>query len=398
MGEAQELHPEINGPNPPAEAEAEISQENSEIKKKSFLRQYKWWLEMIVYSFFLLGGQAVGTLLGRIYYDNGGKSNWMATLVQVVGFPVLIPFQLFTPTTKVLVDTNTNTNTNKRLPLILAAFYLAIGVFLAVDCMLYSIGLQYLPVTTYTLICATQLGFNALFSFFLNRQKFTPYIINSLVLLTISSTLLVFVPDSDNPSNKISKKKYIVGFICTVAASAGYAIMLSLTQLAFQKLIKKETIRAVVDMTVYQNLVATFVIIIGLFASGDWKKLNGEMEGFTSGKVSYIMNLFWTAVSWQVFGIGCVGLIFKISSLFSNVISILGLPMAPVLAVIFLGDSLTGLKAVSMLLAMWGFVSYIYQHYLDDLKMKEEGKREKAAAADELSLVALVNERGSQIS
>ncbi|KAH6790245.1 Drug/metabolite transporter superfamily protein [Perilla frutescens var. frutescens] len=394
MGEAQELHPEINGLKPPAEAETEISEENSEMKKKSFLRQYKWWLEMIVYSFFLLGGQAVGTLLGRIYYDNGGKSNWMATLVQVVGFPVLIPFQLFTPTTK---PVDTNTNTNKRLPLILAAFYLAIGVFLAVDCMLYSIGLQYLPVTTYTLICATQLGFNALFSFFLNRQKFTPYIINSLVLLTISSTLLVFVPDSDNPSNKISKKKYIVGFICTVAASAGYAIMLSLTQLAFQKLIKTETIRAVVDMTVYQNLVATFVIIIGLFASGDWKKLNGEMEGFTSGKVSYVMNLFWTAVSWQVFGIGCVGLIFKISSLFSNVISILGLPMAPVLAVIFLGDSLTGLKAVSMLLAMWGFVSYIYQHYLDDLKMKEGGKREKAAA-DELSLVALVNERGSQIS
>lgn len=341
---------------------------------------------MIVYSFFLLGGQAVGTLLGRIYYDNGGKSNWMATLVQVVGFPVLIPFQLFTTTTKL-----DNTNTNTSRPLILAAFYLAIGIFLAVDCMLYSIGLQYLPVTTYTLICATQLGFNAVFSFFLNRQKFTPYIINSLVLLTMSSTLLVFVPDSDDASNKISKKKYVVGFVCTVAASAGYAIMLSLTQLAFQKLIQKETIRAVVDMTVYQNLVATFVIIIGLFASGDWRKLGREMEGFESGKVSYVMNLFWTAVSWQVFGIGCVGLIFKVSSLFSNVISILGLPAAPVLAVIFLGDRLTGLKAMSMLLAMWGFVSYIYQHYLDDLKMKEEREREKS----DLPLLALVNERGS---
>lgn len=333
---------------------------------------------MIIYSIFVVGGQSVGTLLGRIYYDNGGKSNWMATLVQVAGFPALIPFQFFTTNNK----HDTDTNTNKRLPITLAAFYLAIGTFLAADCMLYSIGIRYLPVTTYTLICASQLGFNAVFSFFLNNQKFTPYIINSLILLTISSTLLVIQPDGGGAaSDKTSKRRYAVGFICTVAASAGYAIMLSLTQLAFQKLIKKETIRAIIDMTIYQNLVATFVIIIGLFASGDWSKLHAEMEGYKQGKVSYVMNLLWTAVSWQVFGVGCIGLIFKVSSLFSNVISVLGLPVAPVLAVIFLGERLTGLKAVAMLLAMWGFVSYIYQHYLDDLEMKErERERERVAA------------------
>lgn len=331
---------------------------------------------MIVYSIMVVGGQSVGTLLGKIYYDKGGKSNWMATLVQVAGFPVLIPLQFLLGTDRHERNTDTNTNT-----LYLSAFYLAIGIFLAADCMLYSIGIQYLPVTTYTLICATQLGFNAVFSFFLNSQKFTPYIVNSLVLLTISSTLLVFQPDGGGGA---SKRKYAVGFICTVAASAGYAIMLSLTQLAFQKLIKKETIRSVIDMTIYQNLVATAVIVIGVFASGDWRKLKAEMEGFEEGQVSYVMNLVWTGVSWQVFWVGCVGLIFKVSSLFSNVISILGLPAAPVLAVIFLGERFTGLKAVAMLLAMWGFVSYIYQHYLDDLEMK---RRERGSSAGEVEVV-----------
>lgn len=342
---------------------------------------------MLVYSFFVLAGQSVATILGRVYYENGGKSNWLATLVQVIGFPFLIPFQFFTTTSAATVDNDNDTNTNRRRTITLAAFYLAIGVLLAVDCMLYSIGLRYLPVTTYTLIGASQLGFNAVFSFLLNRQKFTPYIINSLVLLTVSSTLLVFEPDSGG-STKNSKRKYVIGFVCTLAASAGWALMLSLMQLAFEKLIKEETTRAIIDMNIYQNLVATVVLMIGLFAGGDWRRLGGEMDGFKTGKVSYVMNLVGTAVSWQVFGVGCIGLIFKVSSLFSNVISILGLPAGPVLAVIFLGDRLTGLKAVSMLLAIWGFVSYIYQHYLDDLKMKERKRNDGVE-------ISLVDERGS---
>lgn len=56
-------------------------------------------------------------------------------------------------------------------------------------------------------------------------------------------------------------------------------------------------------------------------------------------------------------------------------ISILGTPTAPVLAVVFLGEKMTGLKGMSMVLAMWGFVSYMYQHYVDDLEMKKKKKK-----------------------
>ncbi|WMV15651.1 hypothetical protein MTR67_009036 [Solanum verrucosum] len=62
----------------------------------------------------------------------------------------------------------------------------------------------------------------------------------------------------------------------------------------------------------------------------------------------------------------------------------IGLPVAPVLAVIFLHDKLSGIKVMSMVLAIWGFVSYMYQHYLDDLKDKAE-KRGKLVELSEVN-------------
>ncbi|GKU92503.1 hypothetical protein SLEP1_g6217 [Rubroshorea leprosula] len=116
--------------------------------------------------------------------------------------------------------------------------------------MMYSIGLFYLPVSTFSLICASQLAFNALFSFFLHSQKFTPFIINFLVLLTISSTLLIFQADTSD-HGLISKGMYAIGFICTMSASAGYELMLSLTQVFFTRFPKGETQTKVFEMMIY---------------------------------------------------------------------------------------------------------------------------------------------------
>ncbi|XAR72436.1 hypothetical protein NMG60_11019066 [Bertholletia excelsa] len=372
MGEADQLQQQIHAVTQDAggasSAEDDIATSQSKVPK---LRTYMWCLRMVIYSFCVLAGQSAATLLGQLYYDKGGNSTWVATLVQPSGFPVLIPFLFFmSPATKHQALSN---NGREKRPsiVVLSSLYVFLGVFLAADCMLYSLGLLYLPVSTYSLICASQLGFNALFSFFLNSQKFTPFIINSLVLLTISSTLLVFNSD-DSDSKKVSGIKYTIGFLCTVGASAGYALMLSVTQLAFTKILKKENFRVVLEMLIYQAIVATSAVIVGLFASGDWRGLGKEMNEFELGKMAYVMTLVWTAICWQVFGIGSVALIFEVSSLFSNVISTLGLPIVPALAVFVFGDKMNGIKVISMLLAIWGFVSYIYQHYLDDLKLKAQ--------------------------
>lgn len=77
-------------------------------------------------------------------------------------------------------------------------------------------------------------------------------------------------------------------------------------------------------MIIGQSFVASCVTLVGLFASGEWKGLSGEFEEFALGKVS----------------------------LFCNVISALGLPLVPVLAVFVFHDKLDGLKVISLLLAI----------------------------------------------
>ncbi|XP_059444998.1 probable purine permease 11 [Corylus avellana] len=324
------------------------------------LKHYKWWLRVISYIFFLLAGQSAATLLGRLYYDKGGNSKWMATFVQSAGFPILIPLLFF-------LSPSINTSSARPPPLSTLAFlYLFLGILLAGDNLMYSYGLLYLPVSTYSLLCATQLAFNAIFSFFLNSQKFTPFIFNSLVLVTMSAALLAVDADSENTTAGVPKGKYVIGFLCMLGASATYSLYLSLVQLSFQRVIKTETFSAVLNMQIYPSFVATCACVVGLFASGDWKVLEKEMKEYEKGKISYLMTLIWTAVTWQISSVGMLGLVFEVSSLFSNVIGTLALPVVPILAVIFFHDKLDGAKVMALLLAVWGFLSYIYQHYLDD--------------------------------
>ncbi|KFK28500.1 hypothetical protein AALP_AA7G004000 [Arabis alpina] len=368
MTEDQELQVIVQQGKEPNPVEQEDKRSPVSISQTavSHTNTYRRWLRIALYTFFVISGQSVATILGRLYYDNGGNSKWLATVVQLVGFPVLLPYYLllFKTHTTTHKDAETTSPRNRIL------VYVVLGLLVAADCYLYSVGLLYLPVSTYSLICASQLAFNAVFSYFLNSQKLTPIILNSLFLLTISSTLLAF-NNEESSSTKVTKGEYVKGFICTLGASAGYGLLLSLQQLAFRKVLKKQTFSEVMDLIIYVSLVASCVTVVGLLASGEWKTLSSEMENYKLGSVSYIMNLVWTAITWQVFNIGGTGLIFELSALFSNAISVLGLPVVPILAVIIFHDKMNGLKVISMILAIWGFTSYVYQHYLDDKNLKK---------------------------
>ncbi|KAF8412509.1 hypothetical protein HHK36_000477 [Tetracentron sinense] len=330
--------------------------------------RWKWWILVALNTFFLLFGQSAGILLGRFYFAEGGNSKWMATLVQTAGFPILsLPLYLLNSSH----DPSSTANCTRPSVTTLTLIYFFIGLIITGDNMMYSIGLMYISASTYSLLCASQLAFNAVFSFYLNSQKFTALIFNSIVLLTLSASLLAFSSNSSKPTG-VSKGKYVIGFLCTVGASATYSLLLSLLQLCFQKVLKRENFSVVLEVQIYTSIVSTFACIVGLFASGEWRDLKGEMEGFGTGRVSYVMTLVWTAVAWQVFAVGIVGLVFVASSLFANVISTLSLAILPVAAVIFFHDKMDGVKVVAMLLAIWGFASYIYLDYLDDSKVKEK--------------------------
>ncbi|XP_016514842.1 putative purine permease 10 isoform X1 [Nicotiana tabacum] len=331
----------------------------------------KLWLQISIFTFLVLSGQIVVTLLGKVYYDYGGQSKWIATLVPFAGFPVLLPLLCF----------YSNTDINKNEPqqvhyieqssssynLVCALICAFLGLLLAANSLLYSVGLQYLPASTYSLISSTQLAFNAIFSFHFNGQKITPPILNSVVLLTLSSVLIIFQNESSTYDKEISLHGFLIGFLATIIGAAGFGLLGSLTELTFQKILKNGSFKVVMQMTIYQCFIATLVGLTGLFASGDWRNLEKEMEEFKLGKVSYILYLSLGTIYSQAQTLGSIGLIFKVSSLFSNVILILGAPLTQISAVVLLHDSVSGLKLVSLVLGLWGFTSYLYQQYLDSL-------------------------------
>ncbi|XP_022724351.1 probable purine permease 10 [Durio zibethinus] len=333
-------------------------------------------LRIALYTIFVLCGQTSASLLTRLYYEKGGTSTWVETIVQVVGFPILLPYY-FISQPKVMCssnDTTTAVGTKPSSLLLLVCVYVYLGLLSAGNSYLYSVGFQYLPVSMVVLISATQLAFNAFFSYFLNSQKFTPFIINSLFLLTISSVLLVANNSSERPPG-VSIRNYVLGFICTIFATATSGLSLASQQLVFRKVLKRQSFKVVMDLIIFQSLVASIATSIGFFASGDWKLLKTEMDGYALGKVSYVMTLVWTAVAWQVFIFGGVALVFELSALFSNVIAALGLPITPIAAIFIFHDKMSAPKGISMVLAIWGVISYAYQQYLDDRQLNTETKR-----------------------
>ncbi|KAF8055131.1 hypothetical protein N665_1301s0006 [Sinapis alba] len=344
-----------------------IDHEVTESSSVPQTRNYKKCFRISIYVFFVLTCQALSTILGRLYYENGGKSTWMVTVLQRIGFPVLFLYRFFSRDKQ---QENTDPSFIKFSSYTtLGLAYICLGLLASAVSYMSSVGLLYLPVSTFSLIFASQLAFTALFSYFLNSQKFTPYIVNSLFLLTVSSALLVFNNESQN-IKYVSRVEYVLGFICTISASAGIGLLLSLVQLILTKVLKKPSFSAVMDMAIYQSLVSCCVVLIGLFASGEWKLLTSEMQNYSLGKGSYIMTLSSAAISSQVYTIGALGLIFESSSVFSNTITAVGLPIVPVVAVIVFHDKMDSLKIFSIILAIWGFFSFVYQHYLDEKKLK----------------------------
>lgn len=344
-----------------------LTRVRTQIEVSPYLRltRKQWWILVAINVAFVLLGQTAAVLLDRFYYAEGGSSMFLATIVQTAGFPILcIPLIL------IPLPASSSPPPDPRSKRQIALIYVSLGVLLAGNNLLYAVGLLYLSASTYTLICATQLAFNAVFSFFINSQKLTPLILNSVVILSFSAALLAVNGDTDTPAG-VSKLEYAIGLLCTLGASAVYALLLSLMQLSFQKVLKSESFAVVMKMQIYTSLVATIVSTGGLFASGQWRTLQREMENFNTGPPSYFMTLVWTAISWQVCSVGVVGLIFLVSSLFSNVMSTVAVAAAPIASLIVFHESMNGTKAIAALLALWGFASYLFQNHLDDIRTVE---------------------------
>ncbi|CAA0249925.1 unnamed protein product [Arabidopsis thaliana] len=333
---------------------------------------------IIINCIILTIGTCGGPLLTRLYFTNGGKRIWFMSFLSTAGFPIILIPLLVSFLSRRRSNRNPNNAENKRktklflmeTPLFIAS--IVIGLLTGLDNYLYSYGLAYLPVSTSSLIIGTQLAFNALFAFLLVKQKFTPFSINAVVLLTVGIGILALHSDGDKPA-KESKKEYVVGFLMTVVAALLYAFILPLVELTYKKARQEITFPLVLEIQMVMCLAATFFCVIGMFIVGDFKVIAREAREFKiGGSVFYYALIVITGIIWQGFFLGAIGIVFCASSLASGVMISVLLPVTEVFAVVCFREKFQAEKGVSLLLSLWGFVSYFYGEFKSGKKVVDK--------------------------
>ncbi|XP_010538168.1 PREDICTED: purine permease 1-like [Tarenaya hassleriana] len=324
---------------------------------------------VIINCIFLAIGNCGGPLMMRLYFNNGGKRVWLSSFLETAGFPIIfIPlFSSFLKrnrnrTSCIITSSSSSSDEKTRFFLMRPRLFAAsgfIGIITGLDNYLYAYGLAFLPVSTSSLIIASQLAFTALFAFLLVKQKFTPFSVNAVVLLTVGAGVLALHTGGDKPSNE-SQKDYMLGFVLTVAAAVLYAFILPFIELTYKKARQEMSFTLVLEVQMVMCLFASVFCLVGMLISDDFKAIPREARSFGLGERVYYVVIAFTAIIWQGFFLGAIGVIFCASSLVSGVLISVLLPLTEVLAVVCFKERFQAEKGVSLVLSLWGFVSYFY--------------------------------------
>ncbi|KAK7311660.1 hypothetical protein RJT34_09934 [Clitoria ternatea] len=318
-------------------------------------------------------GTSGGPLLSRLYFIRGGNRVWLSSCIITAGFPVML-LPLGASYLRRSRLSPAETMISMKLPLFFAAGF--VGILTGLDDYLYAYGMARLPVSTSSLIIASQLGFTALFAFLLVRQRFTPYSVNAVVLLMVGAGVLALHTSGDRPKG-VTTKEYVIGFMLTVVAAVLYGFVLPLVEFIYKKIKQPLTYSLVMEVQFIMSLFGTLFCIVGMIANNDFKVIPREAMNSTHGEVNYYIVLVGIAILWQAFFLGAFGVIFCASSLMSGILISVLLPVTEVLAVIFYKEKFQAEKGVSLFLSLWGFVSYFYGEMKQAKKMKNTTEMEE---------------------
>ena len=226
-------------------------------------------LLLIINCILLSIGNCGGPLLMRLYFVHGGKRVWFASWLETGGWPfILLPIAYAYMHRSRTQPTSENKFFFMKPPLFIAAA--VIGTLTGLDDYLYAYGVARLPVSTSSLIIASQLAFTAGFAFLLVKQKFTSYSINAVFLLTIGAGVLALHTSSDRPANE-SNREYVLGFLMTLAASALYGLILPLVELTYKKANQEISYALVMEIQMVMCLFATGFCTVGMLVNNDFK-------------------------------------------------------------------------------------------------------------------------------
>ncbi|KAK1352553.1 putative purine permease [Heracleum sosnowskyi] len=329
---------------------------------------------LLVFNCVILSvGNCIAPLTNRLYSVKGGKRVWLMCALETAGFPFLVIPMIISyiyrrrkggPKTKFL-----------SMSRVLILPCIVIGILTGADDYMDSAGVSRLPVSTYSLVLSSQLGFTAFFAWILVKQKFTFLHFNAILLLTAGSVVLAFHTGSDLPA-KESKADYVLGFLMTLGAAMLYGFVLPIIELLYKKAKQTITYSLVMEMQFVMASAATAFCVGGMIINKDFQAIPREAEKYELGKAMYALVLVADAFLWQLFFLGAVGVIFCHSSLLSGILISALLPLSEVLAVFIFNEKFTPEKGMSLFLSCWGSLSYFYEEHKLEKKKKQAAQNE----------------------
>ncbi|KAL8458213.1 hypothetical protein ACS0TY_035920 [Phlomoides rotata] len=324
---------------------------------------------LVINCLLLAVGNCGGPLIMRLYFIRGGKRIWFSSWLETGGWPIILIPLLISYTRRRSVAAEAKLFFIKPRIFVTAA---TIGVLTGLDDYLYAYGVSKLPVSTSALIVATQLVFTAAFAFLLVKQKFTAYSINAVVLLTVGAVVLGLHTSSDRPEGE-SNKEYWVGFFMTAAAAALYGFILPLVEMMYMTAKQGMTYSLVMEIQMVMCFFSTIFCTIGMLINNDFQVIPREAKAYELGETKYYLVVVLSAILWQCFFLGAIGVIFYSSSLLSAIIIHVLFPVTETLAIIFYHEKFYSGKGVAFFLAIWGFISYFYGEIKHSKREKNEG-------------------------
>ncbi|XP_057507498.1 probable purine permease 5 [Actinidia eriantha] len=313
-----------------------------------------YWVLLLLSSAAMLVAFPTSSLLSRLYFSNGGKSKWIISWVAVAGWPltaiILIPTYLFGRTSPT------------PLTLKLALSYIVLGFLSAADNLMYAYAYAYLPASTASLLASSSLVFSALFGYLIVKNKINASTINAVVIITAALAIIGLDSDSDRYGN-ITNRQYILGFVWDIIGSALHGLIFALSELVFVKLLGRRSFHVVMEQQVMVSLFAFLFTTIGVIVNHDFQAMASEASSFKGGKVSYIMVLIWSVITFQLGVLGGTAVLFLSSTVLAGVLNAVRVPITSIAAVILLNDPMSGFKILSLVITFWGFASYIYGNY-----------------------------------
>ena len=176
--------------------------------------------------------------------------------------------------------------------------------------------------------------------------------------------VIIALDSGSDGSPGVSRSKYALGFLFDVLGSAIHGLIFALSEVVFVKELGggSRFFHVVLEFQTMVSLIAFAATTVGVVIRGDFQLMREEAGQFKHGEQSYIMVLFWAAVTFQLGVQGGTAVVYLASTVMAGILNAVRVPLTSVAAVLLFKDSMTGFKILSLVITGWGFVSYTWGH------------------------------------